>query len=299
MGKTKEKGKGFEVVRSARMPPAMKARGGDFGDDDPPEGIPVAMGVLRNGPIDSDDEDGDGTPTKKGRAGPVAAKGVVSDEDGNAAADNGEAEASSPSRVARDPPLLPDLDAGGSFRFPSRAASVKTNRQASQRTVREIRLDLEPVPDVPRKSSKRNSSVDKFKNPLLNLVPPEEEPGTEHTADRSEDELGTGYKTDRPPSRLPFDRSNSQKRMSVSSLAATEDPSQATPGSGPVSGDSGDERPTSYGHVPHQSVSSSRFDPSSDQRLDLLGSAAELVDDGKRVSPGSSVSAGSRRGRRT
>lgn len=294
-GKTKEKGKGFEVVRSARMPPAMKARGGDFGDDGPPEGIPVAMGVLRNGPIDSDDEDGDGTPTKKGRPGSVAAKGgAASDEDGNAAAENDTAEASSPSRVAKDPPLLPDLDAGESFRFPSRAPSSKTNRQGSQRTVREIRLDLDPVPDVPRKSSKRNSSVDKFKNPLLNLVPPEEEPGTGPRTDRSAEESGTGYQTDRPPSRLPFDRTHSQKRLSVSSLSATEDLSQATPGSGPVSGDSGDERPTSYGHVPHQSVSSSRFDPSSDQRLDLLGSSAELVDDGKRVSPGSSVSAGSR-----
>ncbi|PHH75417.1 hypothetical protein CDD80_2391 [Ophiocordyceps camponoti-rufipedis] len=48
--KTKEKGKGFEVVRSSRMPPAS------FGDETPPEGIPVAMGVLRNGPIDSDDD---------------------------------------------------------------------------------------------------------------------------------------------------------------------------------------------------------------------------------------------------
>lgn len=54
--KTKEKGKGFEVVRSARMPPDM-ARNGGFGDETPPEGIPVAMGVLRNGPIESDDDE--------------------------------------------------------------------------------------------------------------------------------------------------------------------------------------------------------------------------------------------------
>ncbi|KAM7197649.1 putative flavin carrier protein 3 [Naviculisporaceae sp. PSN 640] len=56
-GKSKEKGKGFEVVRSARMPPAMRAPGGEFEDESPPEGIPVAMGVLRNGPIESDDEE--------------------------------------------------------------------------------------------------------------------------------------------------------------------------------------------------------------------------------------------------
>ncbi|KAK3394526.1 hypothetical protein B0H63DRAFT_49047 [Podospora didyma] len=55
-GKVKEKGKGFEVVRSARMPPAMRARA-VIEDEAPPDGIPVAMGVLRNGPIDSDDDD--------------------------------------------------------------------------------------------------------------------------------------------------------------------------------------------------------------------------------------------------
>jgi len=53
-GTGKDKGKGFEVVRSARMPPPTR---GVFDDEVPPEGIPVAMGVVRNGPIDSDDED--------------------------------------------------------------------------------------------------------------------------------------------------------------------------------------------------------------------------------------------------
>jgi hypothetical protein len=54
-GKTKEKGKGFEVVRSARMPPGMVARNAP-GAETPPEGVPVATGGVRNGPIESDDE---------------------------------------------------------------------------------------------------------------------------------------------------------------------------------------------------------------------------------------------------
>ena len=66
-GKSKDKSKGFEVVRSARMPPGMKARHRDFGDESPPEGIPVAMGVLRNGPIDSDDDDDDVPKVKQAR----------------------------------------------------------------------------------------------------------------------------------------------------------------------------------------------------------------------------------------
>jgi len=47
-GKSKEKGKGFEVVRSSRMPPAMRAAAdAEYDAELPPEGIPVAMGVLR------------------------------------------------------------------------------------------------------------------------------------------------------------------------------------------------------------------------------------------------------------
>ncbi|KAK0656034.1 hypothetical protein B0T16DRAFT_451654 [Cercophora newfieldiana] len=54
--KGKDKGKGFEVVRSARMPPSA---GGQYEEGAPPQGIPVAMGIIRNGPIDSDDDDED------------------------------------------------------------------------------------------------------------------------------------------------------------------------------------------------------------------------------------------------
>lgn len=54
-GKTKDKGKGFEVVRSARMPPAMRMQAGLDGDP-AIEGVPVAMSNLRNGPNESDDE---------------------------------------------------------------------------------------------------------------------------------------------------------------------------------------------------------------------------------------------------
>ncbi|KFY37405.1 hypothetical protein V495_07197 [Pseudogymnoascus sp. VKM F-4514 (FW-929)] len=46
-GKTKEKGKGFEVVRSSRMPPGMDPRNGPT-PESPPEGIPIAAtGAIR------------------------------------------------------------------------------------------------------------------------------------------------------------------------------------------------------------------------------------------------------------
>ncbi|GJC99748.1 integral membrane protein [Colletotrichum higginsianum] len=65
-GKSKEKGKGFEVVRSSRMPPAMRAAAdAEYDAEPPPEGIPVAMGVLRNGPIESDDDEPKNKPARK------------------------------------------------------------------------------------------------------------------------------------------------------------------------------------------------------------------------------------------
>ncbi|KAK8050492.1 hypothetical protein PG994_012222 [Apiospora phragmitis] len=272
-GKTKEKGKGFEVVRSARMPPAMKARGGDFADDGPPEGIPVAMGVLRNGPIESDDEDASPR-AKRGKK-----KDLLGDDGEESQADDEEERDIGTTKVVEGPPLLPDLDAGESFNVPSRLNSAKTSRQASRRIARGVEMDhLEPLPDVPRKSSKRNSGVDIIKNPLVNLVPPAEGAPSPTIPDG-----GSGTAS----ARLPFDRTNSQRRLSSSSLAATDDLNSQLPSAG-LSGESGDERPTSYGHVHQHSIS--RIDPSSDQRLDLLGSSAEVVEAARRASPGSSVS---------
>ncbi|CAK7265658.1 hypothetical protein SEPCBS119000_001625 [Sporothrix epigloea] len=86
-GKTKEQGKGFEVVRSSRMPPAVAARGGDFDEDGPPPGIPMAMDVIRNGPIESDDEEEAKAAKKRqtfrSRDESEAAKSELLDADGN------------------------------------------------------------------------------------------------------------------------------------------------------------------------------------------------------------------------
>ncbi|KAI0485993.1 integral membrane protein [Xylaria cf. heliscus] len=179
-GKTKDKAKGFEVVRSARMPAAMKARGGDFSDDAPPEGIPVALGVLRSGPIESDDEED--TPKRK------KTKHIRGDSAGgkllNDVSEPESDEEIGVSKISKDPPLLPDLDAGEKFQVPSRVQS-KASRHPSQKTIKSLRREdpeAPEVPEVPRKSSKRNSY------------------------------LATS-------SRLPFDRSNSQDRASTEDLS--------------------------------------------------------------------------------
>ncbi|KAI1470079.1 uncharacterized protein F4812DRAFT_421448 [Daldinia caldariorum] len=281
-GKTKEKGKGFEVVRSARMPPAMRARNGELAEE-PPEGIPVAMGVLRNGPIESDDEDD--TPKSKKTKGVIedSAQGELLNEDGDPRSDgehqsDDEVNTEVP-KVDEEPPLLPDLDAGESFRVPSRIHS-KASRRPSQRTARASSATEEvPVPEVPRKSSKRNSSVNPLENrQLIDLAPPLGAPLTPTQSNNT----GPAGSTS---TRLPFDRTNSQKRLSLSSVAGTEASSHVP------SADGTEDRPTSYGYVHQHNIS--QIDP--EQGVDLLGSSAEVVDVSRKPSPGSSVSRRSNR----
>lgn len=168
--KRKEKGKGFEVVRSSRMPHAMRSDQA-YDDTDPPEGTPVAMGVLRKGPIDSDSDEGaakgPGPAVQVDEPPPTARllndDGISVDED--AADEPGYLGAS------RNAPLLPEVDAGGSFHVPSRAVS-KTSHISDRRTDA-VRGDINnTVPDVPRKSSRRKSDLISGLNLNLDAPPP-------------------------------------------------------------------------------------------------------------------------------
>ncbi|KAM0322849.1 hypothetical protein ACHAQA_009190 [Verticillium albo-atrum] len=258
-GKTKEKGKGFEVVRSARMPTSMRAPGGEFSDNPPPEGIPVAMGVLRNGPIDSDDDEPTNEPKKAVKAAPPHDDLLTGDEEPRSS------EESIPERprLSEVPPALPGLDYGDSFHLPSRIPS-KASRQASQKQ-KQRTLDINPefeIPDIPRKSSKRHSQIELGHSPTpsFNLVPPT-------SPSRGQQNLPS---VDRSSNRLPFERSSSQRRQSGSSMDAS-DLSQVDLSGSP------DERPTSFGYVPQHNIS--RVDPDQQHHVDLLGASAELVDE--------------------
>lgn len=245
-GKSKEKGKGFEVVRSSRMPPAMRARGGEFDDDPPPEGVPVAMGVLRHGPIDSDDEDDvkrSPKPTVEHSDNQHAAETELLDADGSPREDD-ETEGSAA------PGLVYTSD-GASFHSPY--------------------TDLPLVPQVPRKSSRRQSDgTEKHKKNLsLNLTVP----GSSRIG------LGSGHSASASTSRLPFERTSSQKRLSsTSSINASDDFSQIDlqEPTAPYA-----DRPASFGHVSQRNVSRV------DRDVDLLGSSAEVVDARRSVSGGS------------
>lgn len=231
-GKTKEKGKGFEVVRSARMPPDMMARNGAFGDETPPEGIPVAMGVLRNGPIDSDDED-DPRPKRSPKRKP-----------GDLLTDTGEPRG--PEDDEPDSPVTERLPRGSQPPEPRVTITDDAN---------ETRTSTNDGPDIPRKSSKRNSA----------LMDSSREPSRSPSAEG---------RSDGPPhlARLPFQRSDSQRQLSSHgstefNIELSRHPSSRRTG----------ERPASFGSVPQHNIN--RVDPQHGV-VELFSTSGEIVDEG-------------------
>ncbi|RAL62391.1 hypothetical protein DID88_004957 [Monilinia fructigena] len=282
-GKTKEKGKGFEVVRSSRMPPGMSNARNTPGDESPPEGIPVATGAVRHGPIDSDSEDEAEVASPSGQAGPSHVDGAASDDDeelvspmgsddGNSYHDEDEFEMT---RISDLPPSLQgfNIPEGGMelpSRFPSKASSrIPHGSRAGDPIPNMISNPSTRSPTVPRKSSRRksqNTSVD-FSIP------------------------GSSHHT--PPnsltSRLPFERSNSNKRHSDtsarSSIAAHEGYGHSRNTSfGNFTEAYGNERPTSVGYVSQHHIHTINPPENNPQ---YLGSSAELVDG--RISGSSSL----------
>lgn len=258
-GKSKEKGKGFEVVRSARMPPAMRARGGESDDDPAPEGVPVAMGVLRHGPIDSDDED---DVHQARNSNPAAARAnsrrpgeaELLDPDGDPREEDTEERGMQRSSDAQ--PGFVDVETIGGGSRAREKATADSSRDVSDND----------LPPVPRKSSRRQSDgTERHKRNLsLNLaVPSESSQGLRRVGH-------LGHSTAASTSRLPFERTPSQKRLSsASSIGGSEDYSQVDLQGPPALYG---ERPASFGQVSQGSISRV------DRDVDLLGSAAEVLD---------------------
>lgn len=285
-GKTKEKGKGFEVVRSSRMPPGMVARNAP-GIETPPEGVPVATGGIRNGPIDSDDDE----PVVAGPSNAAATRPAAPtthedenlvtpigshDEDEGSEQSDDEFEAI---RISDVPPVLPGLQIPEEgIELPSRFPSKATSK-ASSRRAKATDLSLIPnvpvrmgsaKPTVPRKSSRRKSqSVDMTQQGAHLLH--------QH---RGQASIDTNF---------PFDRTNSKKRHSdISTRSSRTGPSDVTDTShcrdpssasalGKLSADIQDDRPTSVGFVNQHSIR--QINPS--ENPEFLGSSAEVIDGGR------------------
>ncbi len=123
----------------------MQGRHGT-GVESPPEGIPVATGGVRNGPIDSDDES-----VRAGASTAVAAAEVPEDE--NLVSPQGSEDEESDddfdhTRVSDIPPMLPSIEIGeGGIELPSRFPSKATSKASSRRAARTA--DPSTMPDIP------------------------------------------------------------------------------------------------------------------------------------------------------
>ncbi|KAI9800501.1 MAG: hypothetical protein M1825_004049 [Sarcosagium campestre] len=140
-GKTKEKGKGFEVVRSSRAPPPMhRRRPEEDSTPDEMEGAETSRqleGVLI-------DADGIGS----GRDVNQDDVSSIDDEDDymEDPANNNRS-----SQVSAFAPSLPGIDIGGAIELPSRVGSHASAKPSGNSMKRK------KTPNVPRKSSKRLS----------------------------------------------------------------------------------------------------------------------------------------------
>lgn len=253
-GKTKEKGKGFEVVRSSRMPPGMKrpGLGAESPPEDVPEGIPVAtQGEARNGPIDSDDDEP--VRRKRGKPEELIPVNFDSEPDSEVDATGGNFEMT---RISDIPPSLPGIDIGGRIELPSRLPSKASSRREDENYV---------PPSVPRKNPRRISQgagvplAEARQRTTVDLYDPD--PRTvQHRPHTSTD-----------PARLPFDSTNSKRHSTISarsSIAGLEDQGQGNQSS------IIDDSSTSVGHVSHHSIwTVTDHAPG----VDLLGSSAEIV----------------------
>ena len=308
-GKTKEKGKGFEVVRSSRMPPHQQTtQDGEialedqepYKDDPEVEGIPRAIGRPRNLELD-DEGDAVGGGTRRlpsGKASPASSEGEDNGDDGFVSDDEDR------TRVSPIPPMLPDIEVGGSINIPSRYASQASSRPSRINTQRERDL----VPAVPRRSSKRtpslgNSNDFNFQdhNARLSVIP--SSPPTTPQASLTPDwPLGSSNSQSQ---RLPFSgldpgtarahhrtasggsmmsagsalTSHSNENVSRTHTPPSESRLGALPGFR-------DERPSSMGYVQQHRASDHIHVVKSSEQI-FSGSTAELVDDGSGRTPSS------------
>ena len=155
-GKTKEKGKGFEVVRSSRAPPPGLMTPSErpstvqeqYKDDE--EEDAEAADIAQQQPYHDEEleEDRGVSPLPEG----AELEGV----DGRISQFSGayEPEDNRASQVSPIPPVLPQLDTGGDIKMPSRIGS-QTSRKAGPPPATET---APPVPAVPQRSTKRTYS---------------------------------------------------------------------------------------------------------------------------------------------
>lgn len=277
-GKTKDKGKGFEVIRSSRAPPpGLIPRLDDESSPEPYKddpNSPTKRGVSRL----SESADIAQQPRAIGGAFDESSSGENSDPEDRAK-----------SRVSPIAPSLPVIDTVGDIEMPSRVGS-KASKASRERSLRNA------PPTVPRRSSKRQSLIGSgdfgsggFPAARLSTVagspPPSPQtprrlPNHQHGSERHLNPTATG--------RLPFEPSKSAEAESAtSSLTPVGDEENQPPESGrharhsssalgSLAPDIRSDRPSSVGYVAQHRAGENIHEASPDSP-EFLGSSAEFI----------------------
>lgn len=297
-GKTKEKGKGFEVVRSSRAPPMGRQTtsgaiipreealySDELGSNQPERSRDLALS-------DQGDAIGAGTRHLPDEGSPVSSE----DEEGAERSISYEDwRPNRESEISQFPPTLPTIETPGGIELPSRITSRASSRPTRESTQRSTK------PNIPRKSSRRDSSTDlEHLGPRLSTVAPSPpitpQKSTHRRLQPSEDNS----------KRFPFDSHHAASSSHDTHLSAGEDSmnsSMFSPGTQEIDEDGYGQharhsssvlgslapgfqqldRPTSMGYVQQHRASDNIHTANSDGPS-MLSSSAELVEDPGRMS---------------
>ncbi|KAI9821129.1 MAG: hypothetical protein M1827_003863 [Pycnora praestabilis] len=309
-GKSKEKGKGFEVVRSSRAPPSMSPQaisGHDVANRDVPyhdnteeAAMETAYGlhtVGRGNPQGLNESEVPGN-----RA---SSPSNTNEEDlSTSDSDDEDFEMRRASQISQFPPSLPSIDTGGGIELPSRIGS-KASSNPSRRSTRRR------PPTLPRKSSRRASSGGRMTSPedktRLSAIGPSPPSSPEAPHHRTfEPNRPTQHRlqpSTASSSRLPFGSEPSSARLSEGAESTTssmlprlgeEEHAEAISQSGSharhsssalgsLAPDMRTDRPTSVGYV-QQHRASDNIHTATAADESRLGSTAEVIDDPRRSS---------------
>lgn len=284
-GKKKEKGKGFEVVRSHRMPPQMMIA------EEDEESPPIPHEPYRDSP---------GTPSGAKKSlqhdSPVGGLGVAgvrrSSESESDKSTDDPLDHPMHTRVSDTAPTLGPIDTGGGIELPSRIGSRASHMSRGQPPSR--------APTIPRKSSRRTHSTDQAilesSSRLSTVVgSPPGTPGGMSGSGPGDHRPQHLQPTQGLPIRLPFassEPSPSPERTPGHSAASSLYPTDANSDfNGLVVGDElapppaiqADERPLSTGYV-HQHVARDSIQNDGYDARNHLEASAEFIDRSRSMS---------------
>lgn len=275
-GKNKDKGKGFEVIRSARAPPQMMPL-----EEVEPTSPPLDQEPYRDNPNDSP-ADIDGLSSEHARAAGIRqnnrdarrAQSPNSDDSDFTDEDSDPFELRV-NRTSEIPPMLAPIESVGDIDMPSRVGSRVSSKPSRNKSAASV------APEIPRKSSRRGGSRDgiSFLEPgRLSAVTasPPGSPGRTPTASMQPQPYLTGNTLN---VQMPFSSSNpspSPERISGGASAASSIfPAGETSAEHGHKGDlRSEERPMSTGYVQHY-LAGEGIRPGLQP---ALGAEAELVD---------------------